>query len=87
MLTPVQGRASNNDGVQGAVRRRSARRQDIVVGQGTDCHGQLLKSGELTDAQDKAIVARARQRVDESIDFAKTSDYPAPAEALEGVFA
>ena len=48
---------------------------------------QLIKSGDLTDAEDKAIVARARKRVDEAIEFARASDYPAAEEALEKVFA
>jgi TPP-dependent pyruvate/acetoin dehydrogenase alpha subunit len=41
----------------------------------------------LTEADNDAIVARARRRVDEAIKFARESDYPAPEEALEKVFA
>ncbi|MGS1097185.1 thiamine pyrophosphate-dependent dehydrogenase E1 component subunit alpha (plasmid) [Aquamicrobium terrae] len=48
---------------------------------------QLIKSGEMTEAEDRSIVARARKRVDEAIEFARMSDYPDPAEALEKVFA
>jgi pyruvate dehydrogenase E1 component alpha subunit len=48
---------------------------------------QMIKSGDMTEAEDKAIVAGARKRVDEAIDFARKSDYPAAEEALEKVFA
>ncbi|UVJ46367.1 thiamine pyrophosphate-dependent dehydrogenase E1 component subunit alpha [Pseudomonas sp. LS1212] len=46
----------------------------------------LLESGVLTEAQAEEIAARARGRVDEAIQFARDSEYPAPEEALEYVF-
>jgi pyruvate dehydrogenase E1 component alpha subunit len=48
----------------------------------------LLKSrGLMSNGDEAAIVARARQRVDEAFAFARASDYPAPQDALQDVFA
>lgn len=41
----------------------------------------------LTEQDNDAIVSRVRRKVDEAIQFARESDYPAPEEALERVFA
>lgn len=41
----------------------------------------------MTDAQEATIVARAHKRVAEAFAYARKSDYPAPQEALEDVFA
>jgi pyruvate dehydrogenase E1 component alpha subunit len=48
---------------------------------------RLQTEDGLTEADNDAIVSRARRRVDEAIKFARASDYPAPEEALERVFA
>ena len=48
---------------------------------------QLKSAGQMTDAEEAAIVARARQRVADAFAFARKSDYPAPQEALQHVFA
>ncbi len=48
---------------------------------------QLKSAGQMTDAEEAAIVARARQRVTDAFAFARKSDYPAPQEALQHVFA
>lgn len=48
----------------------------------------LLKSrGLMSNGDEAVIVARARQRVDEAFAFARASDYPAPQDALQDVFA
>lgn len=47
----------------------------------------MLESGAATRADLDAVAAKARQRVDAAIKFARDSDYPAPEEALEHVFA
>ena len=48
----------------------------------------LLKSRSLmSNGDEEAIVARAKQRVAEAFDFARKSDYPAPQDALHDVFA
>lgn len=47
---------------------------------------QLVKFGSITEYDDKAIVARARKCVNEAIEFARSSDYPEPVEALDKVF-
>ncbi len=47
---------------------------------------QLQEQGWLTPDQDAAIQRTARAMVDEAIDFARQSPYPAPEEALEDVF-
>lgn len=48
---------------------------------------KLLAAGELTEDQDKELVAGSRARVDDAIAFGRESDYPAPEEAMEHVFA
>lgn len=48
---------------------------------------RLQQEDGLTDADIGAIMSRARATVDEAIKFARESDYPAPEEALEKVFA
>lgn len=48
---------------------------------------RLIEAGELTEAENKIVVDRARARVDTAIEFARSSEYPAPNEALERVFA
>lgn len=48
---------------------------------------QLKGAGQMTDAEEAAIVAQAKQRVAEAFAFARKSDYPAPQEALQHVFA
>ncbi|MCC7251624.1 thiamine pyrophosphate-dependent dehydrogenase E1 component subunit alpha [Hyphomicrobium sp.] len=48
---------------------------------------RLQAEDGLTDADNAEIVARARRKVDEAIKFARESEYPAPEEALEKVFA
>ncbi|WP_295557794.1 thiamine pyrophosphate-dependent dehydrogenase E1 component subunit alpha [uncultured Hyphomicrobium sp.] len=48
---------------------------------------RLESEDGFTDADNAAIVARARSAVDDAIKFARESDYPAPEEALEKVFA
>ena len=48
---------------------------------------RLQAEDGLSDADNGAIMARARGRVDEAIKFARDSDYPAPEEALDKVFA
>lgn len=48
----------------------------------------LLKSrGLMTNGDEEAIVARAKQRVADAFAFARKSDYPAPQDALQDVFA
>ena len=47
---------------------------------------RLMADGDFTEAEDADLTARARQRVDEAIAFARESAYPEPAEALEKVF-
>jgi TPP-dependent pyruvate/acetoin dehydrogenase alpha subunit len=47
----------------------------------------VLKGGSMmSDAEEGAIVARAKQRVAEAFDFARKSAYPAAQDALEDVF-
>lgn len=48
---------------------------------------QLKNLGHMTDAEDAALVARAKQRVADAFAFARKSDYPAPQDALQDVFA
>lgn len=48
---------------------------------------QLKSAGHMTDTEEAVIVARARQRVADAFAFARKSDYPAPQEALQHVFA
>ncbi len=47
---------------------------------------QLLEQGWLTPEQDAEIQLAAKATVEEAIDFARRSPYPAPEEALEDVF-
>lgn len=47
----------------------------------------LSESGDMTAEQAAEIQTRARQKVDQAIEFARSSDYPEPEEALECVFA
>ncbi len=47
---------------------------------------RLMADGDFTEAEDADLTAGAHQRVDEAIAFARESDYPEPAEALEKVF-
>lgn len=47
----------------------------------------VLKShGMMSDGEESAIMARARQRVADAFDFARESEYPAPQDALNEVF-
>jgi pyruvate dehydrogenase E1 component alpha subunit len=47
----------------------------------------LMKSrGLMSNGEEEAIVARARQRVADAFAFARQSDYPAPQDALNDVF-
>jgi len=48
---------------------------------------QLKKGGQMSEAEDAAIVARAKQRVADAFAFARESAYPAPQDALQNVFA
>jgi TPP-dependent pyruvate/acetoin dehydrogenase alpha subunit len=48
---------------------------------------RLVEGGVATSAELDALASRARQHVDEAIAFARASEFPAPAEALEKVFA
>ena len=48
---------------------------------------RMMKEDGLSEADNDAIVARARHKVDDAIDFARTSPYPQPEEAMEHVFA
>ena len=48
---------------------------------------RMMKEDGLTEADDTAIVARARHKVDDAIEFARSSPYPKPEEAMEHVFA
>lgn len=47
---------------------------------------QLKDRKLVTDAEEAAIVARARKRVSDAFDFARASAYPAAQDALEDVF-
>jgi pyruvate dehydrogenase E1 component alpha subunit len=48
----------------------------------------LLKSrGMMSNGEEAAIVARAKQRVEQAYAYARASDYPAPQDALQDVFA
>lgn len=46
----------------------------------------LAKEEGWTDGDEAELTAKARLRVDEAIQFARDSEYPAPQEALEKVF-
>jgi len=46
----------------------------------------LKRLGHLTDADEAALVARAKQRVADAYDFARNSPYPAAQDALADVF-
>lgn len=47
----------------------------------------VLKSrGMMTNGEEGAIVARAKQRVTDAFDFARKSAYPAAQDALNDVF-
>lgn len=48
---------------------------------------RLVESGALTEADAKRVWEEARAEVDEAIEFARSSAYPAPESALEHVFA
>ena len=48
---------------------------------------KMMAEDGLTQAENDAIVARARHKVDDAIDFARNSPYPSPEEAMEHVFA
>lgn len=48
---------------------------------------QLKRDGQMTDVEEAAIVARAKQRVADAFAFARKSDYPLPQDALADVFA
>jgi len=48
--------------------------------------GVLKSRSMMTDAEEGAIVARARQRVSDAFDFARKSAYPAAQDALNDVF-
>ena len=47
----------------------------------------LSESGDMTEEQAAEIEKRAEQKVSQAIEFARSSDYPDPEEALECVFA
>jgi len=47
---------------------------------------RMRQQGVLDDARDREIRARAAQRVTAAYDFARASELPDPAEALEHVF-
>jgi len=47
----------------------------------------MIATGGVSAAEADAAVATARKEVDEAVAFARQSPYPAPAEALEHVFA
>jgi TPP-dependent pyruvate/acetoin dehydrogenase alpha subunit len=49
--------------------------------------GRLVDTGVLTSSDAQAVWDRARAEVDEAIEFARSSPYPAPESALEHVFA
>jgi len=48
---------------------------------------QLIGSGTLTEADARRVWEEARAEVDEAVEFARSSPYPAPESALEHVFA
>lgn len=48
---------------------------------------QLIQQGVLTDAEAQAIHQNVKAEVEEAIEFARSSPYPEPQEALEDVFA
>jgi len=48
---------------------------------------QLKKGGQMTEAEESVIVARAKQRVADAFAFARESAYPVPQDALQDVFA
>ena len=48
---------------------------------------QLRDAGQMNEAEDAAINARARQRVEDAFAYARASAYPEPRDALQHVFA
>ncbi len=48
---------------------------------------QLRDAGQMNEAEDAAITARARQRVEDAFAYARASAYPEPRDALQHVFA
>jgi pyruvate dehydrogenase E1 component alpha subunit len=48
---------------------------------------EMIANGGVSAAEADAALAAARKEVDEAFAFARQSPYPAPAEALEHVFA
>jgi pyruvate dehydrogenase E1 component alpha subunit len=48
---------------------------------------RMMAEDGMTQAENDAIVARARAKVDEAIEFGRQSPYAAPAEAMDKVFA
>lgn len=46
----------------------------------------LLEEGVLSEQEDEQLTNQAKQKVDEAIEFARSSDYPEPEEAMEKVF-
>ncbi len=48
---------------------------------------RMMAEDGMTQSENDAIVARARAKVDEAIEFGRQSPYAAPAEAMEKVFA
>lgn len=47
---------------------------------------QLIEDGDLTEAQADEIAARVQAKVDDAIEFARSSAYPEPSDALTKVF-
>lgn len=47
---------------------------------------RLIADGIITEDEAKAMEQRAKQEVDEAIEFARNSEYPEPEEALQKVF-
>ena len=47
----------------------------------------LIDTENWTEEQDQELVQRSHERVDLAIQFARDSEYPAPEEAMEKVFA
>jgi TPP-dependent pyruvate/acetoin dehydrogenase alpha subunit len=47
---------------------------------------QLVAGGHMTEDEASAIESSVKQEVDDAYAFARDSDYPAPSEALNGVF-
>ncbi len=46
----------------------------------------LLEEGVLSQEENDQLTQKAKQKVDEAIEFARSSEYPEPSEALEKVF-